>query len=136
MGQSPKVLTLKGRRSGKEAERQGNELNQLVTGSEMHVSMDANLLALVDGTEASCRISNDSAKDTYRMEIVRDDNGESIAEPFQIEPGQVLGTVHLTSALPLGNYPCTATVTRLENNTETGTLKLKVTLRIAYLWAQ
>lgn len=98
--------------------------------------MDANLLPLADGTEVSCRISNDSAKDTYRMEIVRDDNGESIAEPFQPEPDQVMRDVHLTSALPLGNYPCTATVTRLENNTEAGTLKLDVTLRIAYLWVQ
>ena len=113
-----------------------DELNQLVTGSEMHVSMDANLLALVDGTEASCRISNDSAKDSYRIEIVRDDNSEPIAEAIQLEPGQVMGTVHLTSALPLGNYPCTATVTRLENDVETGTLKLDVTLRVAYLWAQ
>lgn len=113
-----------------------DELNKLVTGSEMNVSMDANLLALVDGTEANCRISNDSAKDTYRIEIVRNDNSEPIAESFQLEPGQVLGTVHLTSALPLGNYPCTATITRLENNTETGTLKLDVTLRVAYLWAQ
>lgn len=113
-----------------------DELNKLVSSSEMNVSMDANLLALVDGTEASCRISNDSAKDTYRIEIVRNDNSEPIAESFQLEPGQVLGTVHLTSALPLGNYPCTATITRLENNTETGTLKLDVTLRVAYLWAQ
>ena len=112
-----------------------DELNKLVTGSEMCISMDANLLALVDGTEADCRISNDSTKDTYRVEIVRNDTGEAITEPFQLEPGQVLGTVYLTSALPLGNYPCTATVTRLENDMETGTLKLDVTLRVAYLWA-
>lgn len=113
-----------------------DELNKLVTGSEMHVSMDADLFALVDGTDANCRISNDSAKDVYRVEIVRKDNGEAITDSFQLEPGQVLGTVHLKSALPLGNYPCTATVTRLENKAETGTIKLDVTLRIAYLWAQ
>ena len=62
--------------------------------------------------------------------------GPDYCPVHQLEPGQVLGTVHLTSALPLGNYPCTATVTRLENGAETETLKLNVALRVAYLWAQ
>lgn len=113
-----------------------DELNSMVTGSEMNVSMDADLFSVMNSTNADCKISNDSAKDTYHIEIARNDTGEAIAETVQLAPGQTLETVLLTEVLPLGNYPCTATVTRREHDTVTGTMKLDVTLRIAYLWAK
>lgn len=93
--------------------------------------MDANLLVLVNGTDANCQISNDSAEDTYHIEIVWDDNSEPIVETFQLELGQVPEVVHLMSALLLGNFPCTATVTHMKNDLETNILKLNITLRVA-----
>ena len=68
------------------------------------------------------------------MELRRDDTGELAAEPVEIAPGATQLALTLTESLPLGNYPCTATVTAVRDGQTVGTLELAVTLPVAYLW--
>ena len=109
------------------------DLNDIVSGSEIHVSMDADLLALVDQTDIDCRIDNNSARDTYEITITRDDTGETLAEPFTLGPGHVLDRLTLAEPLSMGDYPCTATVARQD---QTGRMEVSLTLHVAYLWAK
>ena len=109
------------------------DLNDIVSGSEIHVSMDADLLALVGQTDIDCRIDNNSARDTYEITITRDDTGETLVEPFTLGPGHVLNRLTLAEPLPMGDYPCTATVAR---QNQTGRMEVSLTLHVAYLWAK
>ena len=109
------------------------DLNDIVSGSEIHVSMDADLLALVDQTDIDCRIDNNSARDTYEITITRDDTGETLVEPFTLGPGHVLDRLTLAEPLPMGDYPCTATVARQD---QSGRMEVSLTLHVAYLWAK
>ncbi len=112
------------------------ELNGIVSGSEIHVSMDPDLLALVGGTAVDCRVDNNSTKDTYQIAITRNDTKEAVVEPFTLGPGHVLDQLTLKEALPMGDYPCTATVSKLADGKTSGSMELAVTLHVAYLWAK
>ena len=109
------------------------DLNDIVSGSEIHVSMDADLLALVGQTDIDCRIDNNSARDTYEITITRDDTSETLVEPFTLGPGHVLDRLTLAEPLPMGDYPCTATVARQD---QSGRMEVSLTLHVAYLWAK
>ena len=53
---------------------------------------------------------------------------------MEIAPGSTQLALTLTEPLPLGDYPCTATVTAVRDGQTVGTLDLAVTLHVAYLW--
>ena len=112
------------------------DLNAIVSGSEIHVSMNPDLMALVGKTVVDCRVDNNSTKDTYQIAITRNDTKEAVVEPFALGPGHVLDQLTLKEALSMGDYPCTATVTRLEDGKAAGSMELAVTLHVAYLWAK
>ena len=79
-------------------------------------------------------IVNKSQTDAYRVELIRDDTGAAMVEPVEVGPGNALLALRLTEALPMGDYPCTALVTRLVDGQPSGTLELSVTVHSAYLW--
>ena len=111
-----------------------DKVDDALEDSEISISMPAHLYATVDETVLVTEIVNQSQTDLYRVELRRDDTGELVAKPVDIAPGSTQLALTLTEALPLGNYPCTATVTAIRDGQTVGTLDLAVTLHVAYLW--
>lgn len=111
-----------------------DKVNDALEDSELSISMPAHLYATVDETALVTEIVNQSRTDLYRVELRRDDTGELAAEVVEIAPGSTQLALTLIESLPLGNYPCTATVTAVRNGQTVGTLELAVTLHVAYLW--
>lgn len=111
-----------------------DKVNGALEDSELSISMPAHLYATVDETALVTEIVNQSATDLYRVELRREDTGELVAGPVEIAPGATQLALTLTEPLPLGNYPCTATVTAIRDGQTVGTLELAVTLHVAYLW--
>ncbi len=111
------------------------ELNEQVTNSLIMVTLSADLLGLVDDTEVDATISNNSANDTYVIEIRRNDTGALVAAPISLTSHSSVSTIELLNALPYGSYPCTAYVTATRNGASLGSVQLATTLHIAYLWA-
>lgn len=111
-----------------------DKVNDALEDSELSISMPAHLYATVDETALVTEIVNQSRTDLYRVELRRDDAGELAAEVVEIAPGSTQLALTLIESLPLGNYPCTATVTAVRNGQTVGTLELAVTLHVAYLW--
>lgn len=111
-----------------------DKVNGALEDSELSISMPAHLYATVDETALVTEIVNQSQTDLYRVEVRRDDTGELAAEVVEIAPGSTQLALTLIESLPLGNYPCTATVTAVRNGQTVGTLELAVTLHVAYLW--
>lgn len=111
-----------------------DKVNDALEDSELSISMPAHLYATVDETALVTEIVNQSQTDLYQVELRRDDTGELVAEPVEIAPGGTQLALTLTEALPLGSYPCTATVTAIRDGQAAGTLELAVTLHVAYLW--
>ena len=111
-----------------------DKVNDALGDSELSISMPAHLYAVVGETVVTTEIVDQSQTDFYRVELRRDDTGELVAEPVEIAPGGTQLALTLTEALPLGNYPCTATITALRDGQTVGTLELAITLHVAYLW--
>ena len=111
-----------------------DKVNDALEDSELSFSMPAHLYATVGETALATEITNQSRTDLYRVEIHRNDTGALAAEPVEVAPRSTLPALTLTEALPLGNYPCTATVTAIRDGQVVGTLELSVTIHSAYLW--
>lgn len=111
-----------------------DKVNGALEDSKISISMPAHLYATVDETALVTEIVNQSQTDLYRVELRRDDTRKLVAEPVEIAPGSTQLALTLTEPLPLGDYPCTATVTAARNGQTAGTLELAVTLHVAYLW--
>ena len=111
-----------------------DKVNGSVEQNQIALSIPAHMYATVDNTALVTEIVNKSQTDTYRVELIRDDTGAAMAEPVEVGPGNALLALRLTEALPMGNYPCTALVTRLVDGQPSGTLELSVTVHSAYLW--
>ena len=88
----------------------------------------------MDETALVTEIVIQSATDLYRVELRRNDTGELAAQPVDIAPCGTQLALTLTEALPLGDYPCTATVTAIRDGQTAGALELSVTIHSAYLW--
>ena len=100
----------------------------------MSISIPAHLFATVGDTALPIELVNGSEGDTYQVELRRNDTGELAAEPVTLTPNGALLALRLTEALPLGNYPCTATVTALRDGQVMGSVNLSVTIHSGYLW--
>ena len=110
------------------------KVNAALANSEISISLPAHLYATVDETGLETEIRNGSDKDSYRVELRRDDTGAAVTEAVEIAPGATLLSLWLTEPLPCGDYPCTATVTALRDGEAAGTVEIAVTLHSAYLW--
>ena len=111
-----------------------DKVDGTVDQNQIAISIPAHMYATVEDTTLMTEIANNSKTDAYQVELVRKDTGAAITEPVEVGPGAVLFALSLTEALPMGNYPCTALVTRLVNGQPAGTLELSVTVHSAYLW--
>jgi hypothetical protein len=111
------------------------DLNAMVEESTLYANISADLLGLVDDTAVKCSIVNDSSTDTYVVSIVRQDNGQAIADTITLEPDRTVSGITLTQTLPFGDYPCRVTFTAYHNGVEQGQILMDTTLHIAYLWA-
>ena len=111
-----------------------DKVNDAVDQNQISIAVPAHMYATVGNTALVTEIVNKSQTDTYRVELIRDDTGAAMVEPVEVGPGNALLALRLTEALPMGNYPCTALVTRLVDGQPSGTLELSVTVHSAYLW--
>lgn len=111
-----------------------DRVDSSVEQNQIALSIPAHMYATVDNTALVTEIVNKSQTDTYRVELIRDDTGAAMAEPVEVGPGNSLLALRLAETLPMGNYPCTALVTRLLDGQPSGSLELSVTVHSAYLW--
>lgn len=111
-----------------------DKVNDAVDQNQISIAVPAHMYVVTEKTSLVTEIVNKSKTDTYRVELIRDDTHGAIAEPVEVEPGITLFSLQLTENLTMGDYPCTALVTRLVNGQPAGTLELSVTVHSAYLW--
>ncbi len=111
-----------------------DKVNDAVDQNQISIAVPAHMYVVTEKTSLVTEIVNKSKTDTYRVELIRDDTHGAIAEPVEVEPGITLFSLQLTENLTMGDYPCTALVTRLVNGQPAGALELSVTVHSAYLW--
>ena len=110
------------------------QVNGAVDNNQIALSIPAHLYATVGDTALPAELINSSEGDTYQVELRRNDTGELAAEPVTLTPNGALLALRLTEALPLGDYPCTATVTATRDGQVLGTVEIAVTIHSGYLW--
>ena len=111
-----------------------DNVNGTVEDSQIAISIPAHLFATVGDTALPAELFNGSEGDTYQMELRRDDTEELVAEPVTLTPDGALLALRLVEALPMGDYPCTATVTAIQDGQVLGTVDIAVTIHSGYLW--
>ena len=111
-----------------------DQVNGTVEDSQIAISIPAHLFATVGDTALPIELVNGSEGDTYQVELRRDDTGELAAEPVTLTPNGALLAIRLVEPLPMGDYPCTATVTATRDGQVLGTVEIAVTIHSGYLW--
>ena len=111
-----------------------DQVNGTVEDSQIVLSIPAHLFATVGDTALPIELVNGSEGDTYQVELRRDDTGELAAEPVTLTPNGALLALRLVEPLPMGDYPCTATVTATRDSQVLGTVDIAVTIHSGYLW--
>lgn len=111
-----------------------DQVNGTVEDSQIAISIPAHLYATVGDTALPAELVNGSEGDTYQMELRREDTGELVTEPVTLAPNGALLALRLTQSLPMGDYPCTATVTAIRDGQVLGTVELSLTIHSGYLW--
>lgn len=111
-----------------------DQVNGTVEDSQIAISIPAHLYATVGDTALPAELVNGNEGDTYQVELRRDDTGELAAEPVTLTPNGALLAMRLVEPLPMGDYPCTATVTATRDSQVLGTVDIAVTIHSGYLW--
>lgn len=111
-----------------------DKVNGTVEDSQIVLSIPAHLFATVGDTALPIELVNGSEGDTYQMELRREDTGELVTEPVTLAPNGALLALRLVEPLPMGDYPCTATVTATRDGQVLGTVEISVTIHSGYLW--
>lgn len=111
-----------------------DQVNGTVEDSQIAISIPAHLYATVGDTALPAELVNGNEGDTYQVELRRDDTGELAAEPVTLTPNGALLALRLVEPLPMGDYPCTATVTATRDSQVLGTVDIAVTIHSGYLW--
>ena len=111
-----------------------DDVNDTVDNSQIALSIPTHLYATVGDTALPAELINSSESDIYQVELRRDDTGELAAEPVTLTPDGALLALRLTQSLPMGDYPCTATVTAIQDGQVLGTVDIAVTIHSGYLW--
>lgn len=111
-----------------------DQVNGTVEDRQIVLSIPAHLFATVGDTALPIELVNGSEGDTYQVELRRDDTGELAAEPVTLTPNGALLALRLVEPLPMGDYPCTATVTATRDSQVLGTVDIAVTIHSGYLW--
>lgn len=111
-----------------------DQVNGTVEDSQIVLSIPAHLFATVGDTALPAELVNGSEGDTYQVELRREDTGELVTEPVPLTPNGALLAMRLVEPLPMGDYPCTATVTAIQDGQVLGTVELSLTIHSGYLW--
>lgn len=108
-----------GQLEGKTQEEIQAELDRRVEEGMLSISI-ASTVEFADGqSEGALKIEN-SPSNHYlmRVEITRDDTGETVYASGIIEPNHHIQTAKLAVDLDAGEYPCTAAIHALDRDTE------------------
>ena len=115
----------------REAQKQ---LNAIVADNQIALTAPAHLYALVGESSVKAEFRNNSANDTYRVEIRRNKDDSLIADAFELAAGKSISTLALLEAPEFGNTDCIVTITAYRDGKQIGTLNTELTLHTAYLW--
>ena len=115
----------------REAQKQ---LNAIVAGSQLSVVAPAHLYAIVGATDVKAEFTNNSKRDTYKIEIRRNKDNTLIADTFELAAGKSVSTLTLLEAPEFGNVECTVIVTAFRDGKQIGSMQTELTLHTAYLW--
>ena len=115
----------------REAQKQ---LNAIVADNQIDITAPAHLYALVGESTVKAEFRNNSANDTYRVEIRRNKDDSLIADAFELAAGKSISTLALLEAPEFGNTDCIVTITAYRDGKQIGTLNTELTLHTAYLW--
>ena len=115
----------------REAQKQ---LNAIVAGSQLSVVAPAHLYAIVGATDVKAEFTNNSKRDTYKIEIRRNKDDTLIADAFELAAGKSISVLTLLETPEFGNVDCTVIVTAFRDGKQIGTLNTELTLHTAYLW--
>ena len=110
------------------------QLNAIVAGSQLSVVAPAHLYAIVGATDVKAEFTNNSKRDTYKIEIRRNKDNTLIADTFELAAGKSISSLTLLETPEFGNVDCTVIVTAFRDGKEIGTLNTELTLHVAYLW--
>ena len=112
------------------------DLNAIVDENQIDVTVSDHFYALVDQTAAKGELTNNSKSDTYRITILDNQTGDTIAETVELAAGKSVSSITLTDALSYGNYGCTVVIIAVRDGKTIGTLEVETTIHVAYLWAE
>ena len=110
------------------------QLNAIVAGSQLSVVAPAHLYAIVGATDVKAEFTNNSKRDTYKIEIRRNKDNTLIADTFELAAGKSVSTLTLLEAPEFGNVECTVIVTAFRDGKQIGSMQTELTLHTAYLW--
>ena len=115
----------------REAQKQ---LNAIVADNQIDITAPAHLYALVGESSVKAEFRNNSANDTYRVEIRRNKDNALIADAFELAAGKSISTLTLLEIPEFGNVDCTVTITAFRDGKQIGSMQTELTLHTAYLW--
>ncbi len=118
---------------GMSAEDIEKKLNEQIDKSMLNIAINANPVFESGTAEGNVRIENIPANHyAMTVEIVREDNGESVYKSGLIKPGYFVETAKLSTPLEKGVYKAVAVFTAydLETNQEIGTAGANVSLMV------
>ncbi|WP_302760334.1 hypothetical protein [Christensenella hongkongensis] len=124
---------LQGQLPGKSAEDIEATLNQVVAEGMLNITINPSPVFENGNVEGTLNIENIPGNHySTQVTITRDDTGEVVYESKLIDPGYYIEKAKLSTALPQGQYACTAVFTAvdMETDDELGTAAAKVTLNI------
>ena len=115
----------------REAQKQ---LNAIVAGSQLSVVAPAHLYAIVGATDVKAEFTNNSKRDTYKIEIRRNKDDTLIADAFELAAGKSISALTLLETPEFGNTDCTVTIVAYRDGKQVGSVQTELTLHTAYLW--
>ena len=115
----------------REAQKQ---LNAIVADNQIDITAPAHLYALVGAESVKAEFANNSANDTYKVEIRRNKDNALIADAFELAAGKSISSLMLLETPEFGNTDCTVTITAYRDGKEIGSMQTALTLHAAYLW--
>ena len=110
------------------------QLNAIVAGSQLSVVAPAHLYAIVGATDVKAEFTNNSKRDTYKIEIRRNKDDTLIADAFELAAGKSISALTLLETPEFGNTDCTVTIVAYRDGKQVGSVQTELTLHTAYLW--
>ena len=110
------------------------QIFHIVAGSQLSVVAPAHLYAIVGATDVKAEFTNNSKRDTYKIEIRRNKDDTLIADAFELAAGKSISALTLLETPEFGNTDCTVTIVAYRDGKQVGSVQTELTLHTAYLW--